>query len=73
MADEKYIEVANFRLKKAIKYIRMIARMTGSKTYAVEEEDIIKITERLTQETDRITSAFNGRTKKAKEEIEDIL
>lgn len=73
MADEKFVNIANFRLEKAIKYIRMVARMSGSRTYELEAEDVEKITERLNREVARIQTAFDGRTKKAKDEIEQVL
>jgi len=72
MSDEKYKTIANKRLTTAIKYLRMVKKMTASRNYEVEEEDITAITERLTSEVNAIESAFLSRTKK-KEEIEDVL
>jgi len=72
MADEKYIEIANRRIKSALKYLNLVKNMTGSRNYDVEAEDVEKITEALHNAVDEIQSAFDGRTK-TKKEFKDVL
>ena len=69
---KEYKELANPRLKNAIKYINMVATQTKSKLYDMTQEDIDTITERLHNEVDKIQNAYDSRTKKSTE-IEDVF
>jgi hypothetical protein len=72
MADEKYKEMVNRRLKVALKYLDLIKAQTGNRRYEVEADDLEKIIDTLQNAIDGIQSAFDARTK-AKKEYEDVL
>jgi len=67
----QYKPIAEKRILNAIKYIRLVKRMTKSANYEVEADEVNAITTRLHDEVDGIVSAFESRTK-AKEEIAGI-
>jgi len=67
----QYKPIAEKRVLNAIKYIRLVKRMTKSANYEVEAGEVNAITTRLHDEVSEIVSAFESRTK-AKEEIEPV-
>ena len=69
---EKFVRVANGRTKKAIKQLRLIKQVVGSKNYDMEQEQVTKLITVLYDEVTAIDNAYNARTK-SKEPIEDVF
>ncbi len=63
----KFVELAESRVNRAIKDLRLIGNLSNSSAYAYGEDDIRKIFRTLQKEVDGAKSRFGGDTK-AKEE-----
>lgn len=70
--SEKFIRVANPRIKNVIKKIRLVKQVIGSKQYDLTEEQFEAIYDALFTEVEALRSAYDGRTNN-KEEIIDVL
>ena len=70
--DVKFIRVANPRIIRAIEKIRLVKQTVGSKQYDLTQEQVEIVTEKLHKEVDKITSAYDARSK-TKEPIEEVL
>jgi len=69
---EKFVRVANGRTKKAIKQLRLIKQVVGSKNYDVDGEQVNKLVNVLYDEVTAIANAYKARTQ-TKEPIEDVF
>jgi len=69
---EKFVRVANGRTKKAIKQLRLIKQVVGSKNYDVDGEQVNKLVNVLYDEVTAIANAYKARTQ-SKEPIEDVF
>ena len=69
---EKFVRVANPRLKNAIKYMRLVKSAVGSNAYDVNAEQVTTILETLSNEVESIRLSYEGKTR-TKEVIEDVL
>ena len=70
--SEKFVRVANGRTKKAIKQLRLIKQVVGSKNYDVDGEQVNKLVNVLYDEVTAIANAYKARTQ-SKEPIEDVF
>lgn len=59
-AREKFVELANKRVTKAIKDMRLIGNLANRRTYKYEEADAKKIVRVLQQELDILKARFRG-------------
>ena len=70
---EKFKRVANPRIKKILVSLERVKGMVASSNYDISEEDLNKIISAFEKELTGIKTAFDGRVKKGKEDIKDIL
>ncbi|PLY00755.1 MAG: hypothetical protein C0623_06605 [Desulfuromonas sp.] len=57
---DKFIELANKRVTKAIKDLRLIGNLSNRRTYDYNDEDVKKITRALQRELDAMKVRFRG-------------
>ena len=67
--NERFLRVANPRIKIAIKRIRLITNMINAPAYEVTDENQDKILTAFNTEFDALANAFT----KTSKEIEDVL
>jgi hypothetical protein len=59
-AREKFVELANKRVTKAIKDLRLIGNLANRRAYKYTENDAKKIVRALQRELDVLKSRFRG-------------
>lgn len=59
-AKEKFVELANKRVTKAIKDLRLVGNLANRRAYKYEEADARKIIRALQQELDVVKARFQG-------------
>ena len=57
---DKFVELANKRVTKALKDLRLIGNLSNRRTYDYTDEDVKKITRALQRELDAIKVRFRG-------------
>ena len=57
---EKFVELAEKRVSKAIQDIRRIGKLSNTKNYSYTDEDIQKITKALRTEVDNLKTQFEA-------------
>ena len=70
---EKFKRLANFRAKIVVARLNQIKGMVASNNYDVNAEEVETLCQTFEKEIAGIRTAYDGRTKKGKEEIPDIL
>ena len=56
----KFVELANARVNKAIKTIRLIGNLSNQSAYEYSEDDVRKIVRALQRELDQLKARFGG-------------
>jgi hypothetical protein len=64
MAREKFIELANKRVSKALKAIQLIGNLSNRSNYDYTEEDVVKIMKALTDDIAACRKRFDLSLKK---------
>ena len=64
--SEHFIELANKRVPKALKYLDLIGNLANKSNYSYTEEDIKNIKKFLQSELDKTLSAFTPANETAK-------
>jgi hypothetical protein len=57
---EKFVELANKRVTKAIKVLRLVGNLANRRAYKYEEADAKKIIRALRKEVDLLRARFQG-------------
>jgi hypothetical protein len=58
---EKFVELANKRVSKAIRDLRLIGNLANRRNYDFTDEQARKIVRAIQKETDALRAAFAGR------------
>lgn len=57
---EKFVELANKRVNRAIKDLRLVGNLSNIRIYKYSEEDVKKILKTLQKEMDFLKTRFRG-------------
>jgi len=59
-AREKFVELANKRVTRAIKDLRLVGNLANRRNYKYDEEDAKKVIRALQREMDALKARFRG-------------
>lgn len=57
---EKFVRLANARVNRAVKELRLVGNLSNRATYAYTDEDARKILKALQREIDTLKTRFSG-------------
>jgi hypothetical protein len=67
--SDKFIHLANKRVRRAIKAMQLIANLSNSNNYDYKDEQVTKIINALKKEVSNIQGAFNSTNGSSKDEF----
>jgi hypothetical protein len=67
---DKFLELANKRVSRAIKDIKLVGNLTNRKNYEYSEDEAKKIVKALQSEVDRVKQQFHSGAQSASNKFE---